>query len=260
MSSPASVGTPITYTTMVEDQARKKWRTELTGSKQRRERKTSFRLRPSLNSKINGKPSLLSRRAGTNVVAIEASNSHTLFPNSSNTIDLVTPEPTYLTTPPKPSSSMPSAAMDSGYYSGPSSASKHAISPQRASSATVILPSIYTQPSPAPALSSSISEYRSGMHYKLDNQFFKKVVKKEYSNDPRKAYEDLQPVMRQMLEKPEDRQVVHKVYLICNFRNITIRGEKRVISKPRRKPGHRVIMGGSPEQMNWYFGPKVGYT
>lgn len=260
MSSPASVGTPITYTTMVEDQARKKWRTELTGSKQRRERKTSFRLRPSLNSKINGKPSLLARRAETNAVAIEASNAHTLFPNSSNTIDLVTPEPAYLTTPPKPSSSMPSAAMDSGYYSGPSSAYKMAVSPQRASSTTVTIPSTYTQATPLPALSSSISEYRAGMHSRLDNQFFKKVVKKEYPNDPKKAYEGLQPVMRQILEKPEDRQVVHKLYIICNFRNSTIRGERRMVSKPRRKPGHRVIMGGSPEQMSWYFGPKVGYS
>lgn len=260
MSSPASADTLITYTTMVEDQARKKWRSELTSSKQRRERKAGFRLRPSLNSKVNGQPSLLARRAEANAVTIEASNTHTLFPHSSNTIDLITPDPLYPTSPPKPSSSMPSAAMDSGYYSGPASASKPILSPERVSSATVTFPTTYAEPVPTAGLSATITDYRSGMHDRLNTQFYRKVVKKEYGNNSKKAYEDLQPVIRLVLEKPEDRPMVSKCYLICNFQNGTIRGEKRMVRKPRRKSGHRVIMGGSPEQMTWYFGPKVGYN
>lgn len=263
MSTPVSLDpyTPVTYTTMVEDQARKKWRSELTNSKQRRERKASFRLRPSLNSKVNGQPSLLSRRAEANAMAIEASSTHTLFPHSSNTIDLVTPEPVYLTSPPKSSGSMPSAAMDSGYCSGPSSASKPpTLSPERASSAARAIATTYPQPPPTAGLSSTISDYRLGMHSKLDSQFYKKVVKKEFVHDPRKAHEDLKPVMRQVLEKPEDRPMEPKFYLYLNYKTGSIRSEKRMVTKPRRKSGHRVIMGGSPEQMTWYFGPKVGYN
>lgn len=262
MSTPVSPDpyTPVTYTTMVEDQARKKWRSELTNSKQRRERKASFRLRPSLNSKVNGQPSLLSRRAEANAVAIEASNTHTLFPHSSNTIDLVTPEPAYLTSPPKSSGSMPSAAMDSGYFSGPSSGPKPTLSPEHTSSATRSTTAIYTQPAPTAGLSSTISDYRSGMHDRLNSQFFKKVVKREFIHDPVKAFEDLQPIMRRMLEKPEDRPLEPKFYLVLNYKSGLIRGERRMVKKPRRKDGHRVIMGGSPEQMTWYFGPKVGYN
>lgn len=261
MSTPVSPEpyTPITYTTMVEDQARKKWRSELTNPK-RRERKASFRLRPSLNSKVNGQPSLLSRRAEANAMTIEASNTHTLFPHSSNTIDLVTPEPPYLTSPPKSSGSMPSAAMDSGYFSGPPSASKLTLSPERASSTSRTTTTAYIQPAPTAGLSSTISDYRSGMHNKLESQFYKKVVKKEFVHDSLKALEDLRPVMRQMLEKPEDRPTEPKFYLILNYKSGSIRGEKRMVKKPRRRAGHRVIMGGSPEQMVYYFGPKVGYN
>lgn len=263
MSTPVSPGpyTPVTYTTMVEDQARRKWRSELTNSKQRRERKASFRLRPSLISKVNGQPSLLSRRAEANAVAIEASNTHTLFPHSSNTIDLVTPEPAYLTSPPKSSGPMPSAAMDSGYFSGPSSGSKPTtLSPERASSTTRSITAAYPQPAPTAGLSSNVSDYRSGMHDRLNSQFFKKVVKREFMHDPVKAFEDLQPVMRQMLEKPEDRPLEPKFYLLLDYKRGSIRGEKRMVKKLRRRDGHRVIMGGSPEQMTWYFGPKVGYN
>lgn len=272
MSTPVSPDpyTPVTYTTMVEDQARKKWRSELTNSKQRRERKASFRLRPSLISKVNGQPSLLSRRAEANAVAIEASNTHTLFPHSSNTIDLVTPEPAYLSSPPKSSSSMPSAAMDSGYFSGPSSGSKPTtatattttttISPMRASSVARSITASYPQPAPTAGLSSNVSDYQSKMHHRLNSQFFKKVVKREFMHDPVKALEDLQPIMRQILEKPEDRPLEPKFYLLLNYKRGSIRGEKRMVKKLRRRDGHRLTMGGSPEQMTWYFGPKVGYN
>ena len=113
-----------------------------------------------------------------------------------------------------------------------------------------------TQDSPAPDY--SIADYNFKMHDSTDSQFYKKFIKKKFAH-PVAAKKDLKPIMRQVLQKPEDRPMVPKSSLIINFRAGTIRGETRMIRMPVRKPGERRCDGPN-EEMTWYFGEKVGYN
>ncbi|KAL7271054.1 hypothetical protein RUND412_006218 [Rhizina undulata] len=230
---------------MVKQKAQGQWRAGLSSSKKRHEKKNNFRLRAAVSGgTVNGQPSLLARRAATNAAVIQAYHETTLIPSVSKTIDLTSPEVIDLITPLN--------AVDSGYFTvGPTCAPTPA---KRSDS--IELPEL----SSAPKSSVTAHDYTATMHQLHDAQFYKKYVTKQYRHNPKKAREDLNPIMRKMLEKPEDRPMINKFYLTCNFKKGTIRGEARLIRKPPRKSGERVIMGGSSEQMTEYFGEKIGYA
>ncbi|CAZ80554.1 unnamed protein product [Tuber melanosporum] len=242
---------------MLQEQSRKRWRAELSNSnKARRARKTSFRLNPTFVNKGTNQLSLLGRRKATNGAAIEASATVTLFPTSANTVDLLTPALVDLTTPPK-ATSVPHSAADSAYYSAPNTVSK-SVSPARHMPPGTIDPVVLKNAQDSPAPDYSIADYNSKMHDNTDSQFFKKFIKKKFTH-PMSAKNDLKPIMRQVLQKPEDRPMVPKAYLIIDFRAGTIRGEARMVRKPVRKPGQRRC-DGPHEEMTWYFGEKIGYN
>ncbi|PWW78396.1 hypothetical protein C7212DRAFT_351181 [Tuber magnatum] len=242
---------------MLQEQSRKRWKAELSNSsKARHARKMSFRLNPTFFNKGSGQPSLLGRRKATNGAAIEASATVTLFPTSANTVDLLTPALVDLTTPPK-TTSVPHSTADSAYYSAPNTESK-SVSPARHMPPGTIDPVVLQNVQDSPAPDYSIADYNSTMHDNTDSQFYKKFIKKKFAH-PVSARNDLKPIMRRVLRKPEDRPMVAKAYLKINFRAVTIRGEVRMVRKPVRNPGER-ICDGPCEEMTWYFGEKVGYN
>ena len=242
---------------MSKKESRKRWRAELSNSnKARHARKTSFRLNPTFVSKGSSQLSLLGRRKATNGAAIEASTTATLFPTSANTVDLLTPALVDLTTPPK-TTSVPHSTADSAYYSAPNTLSK-SVSPPRHMPPGTINPVVLQNSQDSPVPDYSMADYSSKMHDSTDNQFYKKFIKKKFAH-PMSAKNDLKPIMRQVLQKPEDRPMVTKAYLKINFRTGTIRGETRMVRKPVRKSGERRCDGPN-EDMTWYFGPKIGYN
>ncbi|RPB01872.1 hypothetical protein L873DRAFT_1763679 [Choiromyces venosus 120613-1] len=242
---------------MLQEQSRKRWKAELSSSnKARHARKTSFRLNPTFVSKGSNQLSLLGRRKATNGAAIEASATVTLFPTSANTIDLLTPALAGLITPPK-TTSVPHSTADSAYYSAPNTVSK-SVSPAHHMPPGTIDPVVLKNAQESPTPDYSMADYNFKMHGSTDNQFYKKFIKKKFAH-PVSAKNDLKPIMRQVLQKPEDRPMVAKNYLMINLRAGTIRGESRRIRKPVRKSGERRC-DGPHEEMTWYFGEKLGYN
>ncbi|CUS13873.1 unnamed protein product [Tuber aestivum] len=242
---------------MLQEQSRKKWKAELSNSnKARRDRKKGLRLNPTFFNKGSNQLSLLGRRKATNGAAIEASATVTLFPTSANTVDLLTPALVDLTTPPK-TTAVPHSAADSAYYSAPNTVSK-SVSPPRHMPPGTIDPVVLQNAQDSTAPDYSVADYSFKMHDNTDSQFYKKFIKKKFPH-PVSARNGLKPIMRQVLQKPEDRPLVAKAYLKINFRAGTIRGGTRMVRMPVRKPGERRC-DGPHEEMTWYFGPKVGYN
>lgn len=78
------------------------------------------------------------------------------------------------------------------------------------------------------------------MEQSTEQLFFQKYVSRQFTYDSRLAREQLRPVMRQALDRPEDRPTVDRFFLHINFKKGTIRGEKRR-ERQRRLPGQRAV-------------------
>lgn len=198
---------------------------------------TEFRFRPSVDNST-----LLARRSKTNAFQLAASSSGSLVPTNNNFVDLCTPLPPL---------ENKDSQMDSGYISGPNQTSPP---PGRNGSPAT---NLYTPASlQSTADPTSIPEYRTEMEQSTEQLFFKKYVAKQFTYDSRKAREQLKPIMRKALDRPEDQPMVDRIYLHLNFKEGTIRGEKRR-ERQRRLPGQRAV---DFTQASWecddYFAPR----
>ncbi|KAF8250515.1 hypothetical protein K440DRAFT_165187 [Wilcoxina mikolae CBS 423.85] len=194
---------------------------------ERRKPPTDFRFRPSV-----GNSSLLARRSHTNAAQLASSTSGSLVPTNGNFVDLVTPEP--------PTHKDPANKIDSGYISGPN----NSISPPGIVGCSPVDNHCYTQATggciPITTDPTNIPEYRATMEQTTEQLFFQKFVAKNFTYDSRKAREQLKPVMRKALDRMEDRPLVEKLVLHINFKEGTIRGERRR-ERLRKLPGQRAV-------------------
>ena len=85
-----------------------------------------------------------------------------------------------------------------------------------------------------------MSAYRAGMVKATERMFFENYVSKEFAHNPGHAREQLAPVMRQALDKMEDRPMVDRFVLHLDFARQTIRGE-HVRQRMRKLPGQRAV-------------------
>lgn len=181
---------------------------------QMRKAPANFRFNLSINN-----TSLLARRARTNGTELAKSSSGSLVPTNVNCVDLVTPEPRTTVSP-------PNTRVDSGYITGPNDITPPSVpSPlvdDKKSWADAATNSISTTIKPT-----SVSEYKSSMVQSTEQVFFREYISKNFTHDSRKARKQLEPILRTALDRVEDRPWVDKIYLHINFKNRTIRGEKR---------------------------------
>ena len=186
-----------------------------------------FRLRPSITNS-----SILSRRSRTNIVQLGASSSGSLVPTNNNYVDLVTPGPAR----PQP----PASYLDSGYISGPNqSASPVGLENPPAGNGNVY-PHLPADCAPIATDPTNIPEYKATMEQTTEQIFFQKYVSKKFNYDSRAARKRLEPLMKKLLDKPEDRPLVDRLYLHINLKKGTARAE-RCRERFRHMPGQRAF-------------------
>ena len=230
-----------------------------------------FRLLPTVSNS-----SLLARRSLTYAARLAASVSGSLVPTG-KLVDLVTPPPPPLPRSPKHPSPAPPPT-DSGYLfgskkraqplppvhpphqavhrgpgvaSGSSDCSSNCNSNSNSYSSSNINSSSGSQPPIAAAallhlasgdgiVGHAVSTYRARMERATERIFLKKYVSKEFTQNPRRAREQLAPVMRKALDKIEDRPIVDRFVLHLDLARRTIRGE-HVRQRMRKLPGQRAV-------------------
>ena len=88
----------------------------------------------------------------------------------------------------------------------------------------------------------AVSAYRAGMVKATERMFFENYVSKEFAHNPGHAREQLAPVMRQALDKMEDRPMVDRFVLHLDFACQMI-GE-HVRQRQRKLPAQRAVDWG----------------